>query len=249
MHHFLFWSRTLAEHQFFRNIWVPLRVLASISQSSTILSIDAWVEERNNPAAHALRACKQDVVSHLDASRIGRGLRTLYRQPGVNELFAQWWEESIIPRVQEPLREFFRALFVYDMATQPVHGEVARMREQETAELHDQTFFVRRQPGFAWDFEGLVAEVKRHGTTDPVATVERFRIAQPQRDCVLYLQPGFEQVIDNHETVLRYVGKTREELEHEHEMRVQGLTATTTQMHVAGLPDRSVARSLPVVEG
>ena len=239
MHHFLFWSRTLAEHLFFRHIWIPLRALAQISQSSVILSLDAWMDQRTEPVAEGLKACKREVVNNLDASRIGRGLRYLYRQPELKPLLAQWWDEAILPRIDTALHPFFRELFAYDLATQPVHADAAAMQGIESVELFGQNHYVRTGLQFHYDFDGLIQQLKRTPKVDPMETVAWFHTAEP-RELKVYCKTGFELVIDNHETVLQYVGKTVEELANEHSLRTQGLLAESAQMHVVGLPDRSI---------
>lgn len=248
IHGFMFWSRILAEHQHLRHIWIPLRVLAKISQSTAILSLDTFLEGRPEPSAAGLLACKREVVDNLDASRIGRALRYLYRDPGVRPLLEAWWEGVILPRIEPPLQGFFRELFAYDCATQPVSSDMARAAGLPVEELFGAAYFVRRGLSFHYDFEGLLRHVKRESADDPAAVVERFR-AEGQVEVTLLLKCGYELVIDNHETVLQYIGKRREEIEAEAELRAAGVVAETTQMHVVGLPDRSLARSLPVVGG
>jgi radical SAM superfamily enzyme YgiQ (UPF0313 family) len=239
MHHFLFWSRTLAEHLYFRNIWIPLRVLGGLSQSAVILSLDQWLAGRTEPLALGLLECKKEVVDNLDGSRIGRGLRYLYRHPGLADLFRQWWEEAVLPKVPSSLHGFFSELFEYDLATAPVHSETAAERGLEKADLYGQSHFTRRGLAFSYDFPALLAQCKRGIPQDAESLVEQFRL-QAAKEFTLYCKTGFELVIDNHETVLQYVAKTEQELEEEAHLRQQGLLAETTQMHVVGLPDLSI---------
>jgi G:T-mismatch repair DNA endonuclease (very short patch repair protein) len=53
--------------------------------------------------------------------------------------------------------------------------------------------------------------------------------------------------IDNHEIVVQFSAKTREELRVESLLRKQGTVAEQTDRHVAGLPDASMRKALAVV--
>ena len=53
--------------------------------------------------------------------------------------------------------------------------------------------------------------------------------------------------IDNHEIVVQFSAKTREELRVESLLRKQGAVVEQRDRHVAGLPDASMRKALAVV--
>lgn len=240
MHGFLFWSRMLSEHLYLRHVWQPLRLLAGISQSRAIRSLERWMDDQRDPVAAGLLACKREVVSNLDTSRIGRGLRYLYREPQVHDLFRRWWEDEILPQVPETGRGFFRALLDYDLLSQPLSADVAAARGCEKVTVSGQAYYVRRTVWVTYEIRSLNQHLSRVRYEDPWAVVERFRV-KPGSDVAWYYKRGFDLVIDNHETVLQYVARSLSEIEEEARLRAQGLLAETPQRHVVGLPDRSLS--------
>lgn len=239
MHAFMFWARVLGEFMFFRYVWAPLRERCGLSQSMVMLDLDAWIGTQvDDPAAIALRSCRDDIVSNLDGSRMGRPLRLLHQDPAVSRLFERWWSESILPRAPEDVRPFLQDLFRYEAIMRPVHEERARIEGLEVETVDEIPYFVRRDVTFAFDIARMIGPGADH-TAPPVAS------PQPALD-YLY-QVGFSHHIDNHEIVVQFSAKTREEIRVESLLRKRGAVTEQRDRHVAGLPDASLRKNLAVV--
>jgi radical SAM C-methyltransferase len=239
MHAFMFWARIIAEFMFLRHVWIPLRERCGLSQSEVLLDLDAWIEtQAGDPAAAALLSCRDEVVSNLDASRTGRPIRILYQHPGVAGLLERWWNESILPKAQSELRPFLRELFRYEAIKRPLHEDRANAEGLEVETIDDTRYFVRRGVTFEYDVAAAVAPGA--DTAIPPAPLR-----QPPID-YLY-QVGFSQYIDNHEILVQYRGKSRDEIRAESVLRDREIVAQEKDRHVAGLPDTSMRRHLAAV--
>jgi hypothetical protein len=169
---------------------------------------------------------------------MGRPLRLLHQDPAVSRLFERWWSESILPRAPEDVRPLLQDLFRYEAIMRPVHEDRARAEGLEVETIDEIPYFVRRDVTFAFDMVRVTGPGADH-TTPPVAS------PQPALD-YLY-QVGFSHHIDNHEIVVQFSAKTREEIRVESLLRKRGVVAEQRDRHVAGLPDASMRKNLAVV--
>lgn len=239
MHAFMFWARIIAEYMFLRHIWIPLRERCSLTQSTVLLDLNAWIEtQTSDPAALALLSCRTEVVSNLDASRMGRPVRVLYQHMGIPALLERWWNESILQKAAPELHAFLRELLRYESALRPVHEDVAKAEQLETVTLDETSYFVRRGIVFQFDIVAAIAP-----------GVDTTRAPEPKEmpPVDYYYQVGFSHHIDNHEIIIQYRGKTLEEINAESTLRSQGLVTTERDRHVVGLPDASARKRLAVV--
>jgi radical SAM C-methyltransferase len=210
MHRFLFWARIFPEHLYFRHIWRPLQTLAGFRQSEVLLSLDAWIETQDSSLARGVRACRNRVVERLDAGEIAHGLRYFYGEPGIEDLLSAWWQECILPRVPEDLRPFFLALLRYDLDTRP------RLYGERRAEVLNEEYLHRQDLRYDYDVPAALAALE-HGD-------ERLLREPRPLQLDLYYKVGFGNVIDSHEVVLEYAGKTQEQLvREEHSRRRSGV--------------------------
>lgn len=239
MHAFMFWARIIAEFMFFRHLWLPLREVCGLSQSKILIELDDWIgSHANHASAAALLRCRNEVVSNLDASRTGRPIRILYQDPGVLTLLETWWNESILPRARCEFHPFLRELFRYETLMRPLHEHSAGTQGLEVELVDEIPYFVRR--GVTFDFDVPSAIFVCSNATSPPP-----RSQQPPVD--YYYQVGFSQHIDNHEIVMQYRARTRDELMTESILRSQGFIPEERDRHVAGLPDRSTATHFAMV--
>ena len=230
MHGFMFWARIIAEHMFLSYVWHPLREWCGLSQSEVLRDLGAWIDARSDdPDAAALLACRDEVVTNLDASRTGRPLRILYLRPGVSRLLEQWWTESILPRTPVDLHPFLGELFRYETLMRPLHEDRARNEGLEVEVIDDRSYFVRRQISFQFDVAQAVT-TEKDGPPRPCW----------QLPLDYYYQVGFSDHIDNHEVLIQYRARTREEIRQESTLRQQGFVPEEIVRHVAGLPDKSM---------
>lgn len=239
IHAFMFWARIIAEFMFLRHIWIPLRERCGLSQSTILLDLDAWIETQvNHPAAAALLSCRNEVVSNLDASRTGRPIRVLYQHPGVLALLDGWWNESILPKAPSELHPFLLELFRYETIMRPLHEDRARAEGLGVETIDDTPYFVRRGVTFGFD-------IARAISTGADTTAPPQPSQQPPVD-YLY-QVGFSQHIDNHEILVQYRARTREEISRESSLRNREFVPEDKARHVAGLPDTSIGSQFSVV--
>jgi radical SAM superfamily enzyme YgiQ (UPF0313 family) len=228
MHYFLFLSRVLAEHMVFRFIWGPLRILAGLSQSQILLDFDAWLQRQDDPVSIGLTECQRDVVENLDVTRVYRGLRYLYVEPGVDEMFERWWSESVLPKVPEEHRAFGLELLRSERLSRPLHDERARELGLEVTTFDGQEYYVRRDLAFKFDITNVVTRIRK-GQDNAVDATPRPHVI------TWYYLKGFSRHIDNHEIVLQYTGRTMETLQEEARLRETTLVREK-QRHAVGLP-------------
>jgi radical SAM superfamily enzyme YgiQ (UPF0313 family) len=197
MHRFLFWGRVLPEHLHFRHCWRPLQKLGGFRQSEVLLSLDDWIDRQDTVVARGLRACRERVVERLDAGEIANGLRYLYSEPGIEKLFEQWWNDCILPRIEPEQRGFFAELLRYELATRPMlHGP-------STVTVLDDQYYVRENLEFAYDVPAILAAIDAG---------HEVSFAPSPLTLTLHYKIGFGNVIDSHEVVLEYAGKTHAKL-------------------------------------
>jgi radical SAM superfamily enzyme YgiQ (UPF0313 family) len=239
MHAFMFWARVIGEFMFFRYIWIPLRERCGLSQSMVMLDLNAWIEtQKHDPAALMLLACRDDVVSNLDASRMGRPLRLLHQDAKVARLFERWWSESILPAAPAELRPLLQEIFRYEAMMRPVHEDRAKAEGLDVETIDEIPYFVRRDVTFGFDVPRTIV---------PGAEQAVLETPSPQPTLDYYYQVGFSNHIDNHEIVVQYSAKTREEIRVESLLRNQGVAQEPKDRHVVGLPDASMRKHLAVV--
>jgi radical SAM superfamily enzyme YgiQ (UPF0313 family) len=228
MHTFMFWARIVAEFMFLRHVWIPLRERCNLSQSSVLLDLNGWIEAQSgDPAAAALLDCRDEVVSNLDASRTGRPIRVLYQHPGIASLLERWWIESLLPKTRSELRPFLRELFRYETIMRPLHEDRAAAEGLEVETIDQTRYFVRRAVTFEYDVPGAISP-------EADITIPPPPSRQPPVD-YLY-QVGFSHHIDNHEILVQYRARTREEIHTESRLRSRGLVAQDNDGRVVDTP-------------
>ncbi len=239
MHAFMFWARIIAEYMFIRYSWIPLREWCGLSQSEVLLDLDNWIETRgNHPDAAALLDCRNEVVANLDASRTGRPIRILYLRPGASALLERWWNDSILPHAPSGLHPLLRELFRYETIMRPLHEDRARAEGLEVETIDDTPYFVRRGVTFEFDFARVLSAFADVNASPQPSW-------QPPVD--FFYQVGFSQHIDNHEILVQYRAKTREEISVESSLRDREFVPEEKVRHVAGLPDTSMRGQFSVI--
>jgi len=215
MHRFLFWARVIGEYMFLRHIWLPARNLLGLTQSQILLSLNAWLDRQENKITRGLQACRSEVVNHLDASRVTRGIHYLAVEPAVGPLIQRWWEEEILPKAPPELRGFFASLLQYDLATRPMYSPpdgkgwtpqsrvYVQKEELEVEEIDHEMYLVRRAVELDYPVPAILAEMLqgKEPTIEPGTT-----------KLDLYYKVGFHLYIDNHEQYPQFMGKSREEI-------------------------------------
>lgn len=209
MHRFIFWARVVAENQILRHVYKPLQVWAGIGQVELLHSLDAWADEHAGEVSAELRACRGEMVDHLDGSRVTRGLHYMYLEPRITDWFRAWWAAKILPRVPADQAEFFADLLDYDLLTLPVYRpsdgrSPARDDALPTTIIDGREYYVREGVQLRHDIPGIWRALWRD---------ERPALVPAPRTESLYYATGFAMHIENHEFVSRYVGRTAAELE------------------------------------
>ncbi len=204
MHQFLFWARVVAENTIFRNIWVPLRKLASIKQSQVLKSLDEWAGRQTDEVVRGIWECRQEMVRTMDSSRTQRGTRYFYYVHALTTKLQSWWREAILPAVPALLRPFFTELFRYEMLTLPIPEDSELAAELRTVYFDEKEYFEREVGEFHFDIAALLLAIEA-GT--PCDFAER-----APRSETFYYRVGFADYIDNHEFVTHYSGRSMAEL-------------------------------------
>lgn len=217
MHRFLFWARVMGEYIVFQWAWAPLRRIAGMTQSQVMLSLDAWIDTQTDQISKGLQACRAEVVDHLDASRVTRGIHFFAVERAIGPLLERWWEEEIIPKVPEQHRPFFRDLLRYDLAIRPLYAPqdvddanpstraYTSTNQEELAVEHvdGELYFVRRGLTFAYSMPDAISQL--------LANPEQALVPEQHR-IDLYYKGGFHHYLDNHEQYPQFMGKTHEQL-------------------------------------
>lgn len=207
MHQFLFWARVVAENTIFRNIWVPLRKLASIKQSQVLKSLDEWAGRQTDEVVRGIWECREEMVRTMDSSRTHRGTRYFYYEHALATRLQSWWREEILPAVPEHLRPFFTELFRYEVSTLPIPEDSDLASKLNTVHFDEKEYFEREVGEFRFDMPALLRAIEA-GT--PCDLEEG-----PPRSETFYYRVGFSDYIDNHEFVTLYSGRSMAELRNE----------------------------------
>lgn len=207
MHQFLFWARVFAENMIFRNIWTPLRKLASIKQSQVLQSLDEWAGCQTDDVVGGIWECRQEMVRTMDSSNPHRGTRYFFYERALPTRLQNWWWEEILPAVPAHLRPFFTELFRYEMLTLPIPEDSELASELKTVYLDEKEYFEREVGEFHYDIPALLRSIEAGAPCD---------LAEgPPRSETFYYRVGFADYIDSHEFVALYSGRSMAELRHE----------------------------------
>lgn len=207
MHQFLFWARVVAENMIFRNIWGPLRKLASIKQSEVLKSLDEWAGRQTDGVVRGIWECRQEMVRTLDSSRIQRGTRYFYYERALAAKLQDWWREEILPAVPAHLRPFFTELFRYEMLTLPIPEDSDLASGLKTIYFDGKEYFEREAGEFRFDMPSLLRSIEAGARCDLTEG--------PPRSETFYYRVGFSDHIDSHEFATLYGGRSMAELRDE----------------------------------
>ena len=207
MHQFLFWARVVGENRIFRNIWVPLRKLASIKQSQVLKSLDEWAGRQSDDVVRGIWECRQEMVRTMDSARTNRGTRYFYYEHAMTGRLQSWWREEILPVVPVHLRSFFTELFRYEMLTLPIPEDSDLAATLKTVFFDEKEYFEREVGNFHFDMPAILRSLEA-GT--PCDLTEG-----PARAETLYYRVGFSDHLESHELVTLYSGRSMAELRNE----------------------------------
>ena len=160
MHQFLFWARVVAENMIFRNIWVPLRKLASIKQSQVLKSLDEWAGRQTDDVVRGIWECRQLMVRTMDSGNPHRGTRYFYYHHALTTRLQSWWREEILPAVPVHLQPFFTELFRYEMLTLPIPEDSDLASDLKTVYLGETEYFEREVGEFHFDMPALLRSIE-----------------------------------------------------------------------------------------
>ena len=207
MHHFLFWARVVAENTIFRNIWIPLRKLASIKQSQVLKSLDEWVGRQTDDVVSGIWECRQEMVRTMDSARVHRGIRYFYYEHALATRLQDWWQEEILPAVPADLVPFFTELFRHEMLTLPIPEDSDLASELKTVYLDGKEYFEREAEEVHFDMPALLRCIDAGAPCD----LEE----GPPMPETFYYRVGFADYIDSHELAILYSGRSSGELRSE----------------------------------
>jgi radical SAM superfamily enzyme YgiQ (UPF0313 family) len=193
MQRFLYWSRLIGENQVFRRVWRPLRLVCGLSQSDVLFMLDDWCRSCEDSAVRMLSGLAAGWVS---PGSLAQGLRIVFGEPSVTEMFGHWWRAVIEPGVPEMWRNLLFEVFRLDLATMPVMGQ--RSELLETVQRDGQSFYTAE---LKLQHDLPVVERAALGEYSP-------DVAEPARQVVrVYYRTGFENYVDNHEEATHFFGR------------------------------------------
>jgi radical SAM C-methyltransferase len=200
MKRFILWARAVAEHLVFRHIWMPLRELAGLTQSTVIRDLIKWFESSADPAAQ--RICSVAAKVERQPSAVPVFLRELYGEPGIDDLFRRWWDESVCPQLPADRVDLLTEIFRYDCLTRPVFDVHGQVPADVTRCVVDDAPYYRRTVTLRYDVPAALVAIAGGET----------RRAPAGTDVSLFLKAGFHQCYASHEEGFYYVGRTAAEL-------------------------------------
>ena len=207
MHQFLFWARVFAENMIFRNIWTPLRKLASIKQSQVLKALDEWAERQSDDVVRGIWECRQLMVRTMDSGNPHHGCRYFYYHHTLKTRLQSWWQEEILPAVPVHLQSFFTELFRYEMLTLPIPEDSELASDLKTVYVGETEYFEREVGEFHFDLPALLRSIEAGDLCD----LEE----GPARSETFYYRVGFAAYVDSHEFVAFYSGRSMAELSYE----------------------------------
>lgn len=209
MKRFLFWARVMAENAVLRSTWVGIRELSNTTQSEALSSLDAWVQETDDPAALPLRACVAD--SESDDTAYGNAIKHLFGDPAVRELLKRWWRDSVRPSCPPEAADVLDEIFAFDLLTQPYyhHPDAGSPPEElPTEEVHGDCYLKRAGVVMRYDIPEVLAKLR--------AGELKVTELEPGRHLIdIYYPLGAEAFIGstNHEEIVHFIGMTYQEIE------------------------------------
>lgn len=207
MHQFLFWARVFAENMIFRNIWIPLRKLASIKQSQVLKSLDEWAGRQTDDVVRGIWECRQLMVRTMDSGNPHHGARYFYYHHMLTTRLQSWWQEEILPALPVHLQAFFTELFRYEMLTLPIPEDSDLASDLKTVYLGETEYFEREVGEFHFDMPTLLRTIEAGVPCD---------LAEGAPRCeTFYYRVGFAAYVDSHEFVAFYSGRSMAELTYE----------------------------------
>ena len=207
MHQFLFWARVFAENMIFRNIWIPLRKLASIKQSQVLKSLDEWAGRQTDDVVRGIWECRQLMVRTMDSGNPHHGARYFYYHHTLTTRLQSWWEEEILPDLPVHLQPFFTELFRYEMLTLPIPEDSELASDLKTVYLGETEYLEREVGEFHFDMPTLLRSIDAGVPCDLAEGSPR-----PE---TFYYRVGFAAYVDSHEFVAFYSGRSLAELRYE----------------------------------
>jgi hypothetical protein len=204
MYQFLFWERIMVENMVFHSIWVPIQKVLEITQSQVLLSLNHWVEQRNDRDLLVIKEYCSRMVNGFDMSVISEVLRYIYSNAlSVSTLFSTWWEEEILPLIPISLVDLFSEIFRYQQLTWPIYYNPGDSKLQlptdvKTVFHDDEQYYVREGQKFIYDIPYIL---------ENIMNVDELCIEKKEIEYSIYYKSGFHNYIDNQEFIPMYIGR------------------------------------------
>ncbi|HEX5114228.1 MAG TPA: KedN5 family methylcobalamin-dependent radical SAM C-methyltransferase [Pseudonocardiaceae bacterium] len=192
---FLYWARTIAENSVLRNVWLPLRELAGISQSQMILSFNDWVNEQSDADAQLFWTKE---VYLVDSNTVAGNLKKIYSGDAFGCLLSNWWARSGSVGIDSRIGRFIADVIRFDLATMPIY-ETEQATEPDAALAGHGTDYVRDTVAFDHDLAAIFADRKAKGSW----TIGEPTAWRPS----LAFKAGFANHIDSHEVAAQFIGR------------------------------------------
>jgi radical SAM C-methyltransferase len=195
---FVLWARLLGESSIFRNIWRPLHLLASRSQSDVINSVRTWAQTRQTGIEARLAALAQD----YDApAALAEALVIFYEQSAGRSMLERWWDAELRPTLPERSRVLLSEIFYFDLETLPRY-DLAEDFQLESRVGKDNSNYCRTVE-FKYPVDVLQQAFWRRWEADDSVNVPRPCLTS----AVLSYRSGFQRYMFNHEEAIAFFGR------------------------------------------
>ncbi|MFH5232798.1 KedN5 family methylcobalamin-dependent radical SAM C-methyltransferase [Antrihabitans spumae] len=197
MQRFMLWARILSEHQFFRHVWRPLRMIAGMTQSGVIESVRSWFDASSTPAAAQL---VDGLPAIADFHAATRALRDIYASAELRASFGEWWTTIAAPRFPVQWRDFVDDLYRFEEWSRPVYAPSVSTIPSgwSLVENADKPSYRSIEIALSYDIEVVLDNLASGDPTPP----------RPCPTTYIFQAPtGFIDNIENHEIAAYYVAE------------------------------------------
>lgn len=195
MQKFVFWARMLGEQQYFHFLWILLRDVIGFSQSATIASLRAYIEDCEEVAA---KDFIEMVPIVADSPSVSQALRVLHTEVELQKLIECWWHEEMVPKFPAAWRGFAESLFVYENWTRQLYsvpGEALPPRWRLVRQPDGTEWYQSDAVEFPYNIPQILEDWPRVLEMGVQAEVSEF---------IFSSRPGFYYNLDNYEMAAQH---------------------------------------------
>jgi hypothetical protein len=198
----------VGENAVLRWTWPALRHLAGVTQSQTLIDLDAWVAATDDVAATPLRGCVTASIGGTDADAFGSAVAYLHTNPESERLLHRWWRESIRPLLPADVAPVLDEVFRYDLLSRPLRRPsdgTSSGSQLPVVSVDNEEYYLHRGVPLSYDVPAIVTAIRTGAEPD---------LSPKHKTVDLYYRTGVESFITttNHEIVMQFMGMTEDQI-------------------------------------